>query len=136
MLALAASLLLLGATIDAALQAAEVALAVVSAGLIVIGGWLRAAAMRNLGAQFRTEAGAEQLVTTGIHALMRHPSELGLICWTLGLLLAAPGLVAGVLAGAQLPLLLARLRIEETALAERFGDRWRRYASETPRLGV
>lgn len=135
-LALAASLLLLSATIYAALQTVEVSLAVVSAGLIAVGGWLRATAIRNLGAQFRTEAGAERLVTTGIHALMRHPSELGLICWTVGLFVAAPGLIAGALAGAQLPLLLARLGIEETALADRFGDRWRHYANETPRLGV
>lgn len=134
--ALGASVLLLGATAYAALRTTGLALSVTGAGMIAVGGWLRAAAMRNLGSQFRTEAGADTLVTTGIHAAMRHPSELGLLCWTAGLFVAAPGLVAGALAVAQLPLLVARLRIEEAALATRFPTRWKHYANETPRFGV
>lgn len=134
--ALAASLLLLGATTYAVLHAEGLSASVAAAVLVVVGGWLRAAAMRNLGSQFRTEAGADQLVTTGIHAVMRHPSELGLLCWTLGLFVAAPTLIAGALAAAQLPLLMVRLRVEEAALADRFGDRWKHYASQTPRLGA
>ncbi|MBV1859868.1 MAG: hypothetical protein KUG77_15760 [Nannocystaceae bacterium] len=135
-LALAASLLLLGATVWAAIRTSGVFMPLCAAGLVVLGGWLRAAAMRNLGSQFRTEADADELVTAGIHGVMRHPSELGLICWTLGLFTAAPSLTAGVLAAAQLPLLLVRVRMEETALADRFAEQWQRYASQTPRLGV
>ncbi len=135
-LALAASVLLLSATLYAGLRATAAVPALVGAGLIVVGGSLRAAAMHNLGSQFRTEAGADELVTTGIHAVMRHPSELGLLCWTLGLFVTAPTLLAGLLASAQLPFLVARLRIEERVLAARFSDRWLRYASRTPRLGV
>lgn len=134
--ALCASLLLLGATAYAAVRTTGPALSLVGAGLITLGGWLRAAAMRNLGSQFRTEAGADTLVTTGIHASMRHPSELGLLCWTAGLFVVAPSLLAGVLALAQLPLLLARLRIEEAALANRFKTQWKRYAAKTPRFGI
>ncbi|MGH1341081.1 MAG: methyltransferase family protein [Nannocystales bacterium] len=134
-IALTASVLLLGASIYASVRAAGVPQALIAAGLLVGGGWLRAAAMRNLGSLFRTEANAEHLVTTGIHGVMRHPSELGLLCWTLGLFVAAPSLFSGFLAAAQLPLLVARLQLEERALAERFGERWKRYASATPRLG-
>lgn len=135
-LALCASLLLLGATAYAALRTTGLAFSVAGAGLIALGGWLRAAAMRNLGSRFRTEAGADTLVTTGIHAAMQHPSELGLLCWTAGLFVAAPSLLAGILAVAQLPLLVARLRIEEAALATRFTERWKHYAKQTPRFGV
>lgn len=135
-MALGASLLLLGATVLAAIRTSGLAFSVTAAGLIVVGGWLRAAAMRNLGSHFRTEADAEELVTTGIHAAMRHPSELGLLCWTAGLFVAAPGLAPGVLALAQLPLLVARLGIEEAALADRFAERWKHYTKQTPRFGV
>lgn len=135
-LALAASLLLLAATVLAGLHATGITTALAGATLVMAGGSLRAAAMRNLGSQFRTEAGADTLVTTGIHGFMRHPSELGLLCWTVGLFAAAPSVLAGVLAAAQIPLLVARLRIEEHVLAARFPESWRHYASRTPRLGV
>lgn len=104
--------------------------------LIVAGGLLRARAMRNLGSHFRTEAGASALVTTGIHGRMRHPSELGLLCWVVGLWLAAPGPWATALALAQLPLLAMRLRIEDAALAARFGPAWAAYAASTPRFSL
>ncbi len=134
-LALAASLLLLGTTVLAVATTSSVGLAGAGAGLVILGGWLRAAAMRNLGAHFRTEAGADALVTTGIHGVMRHPSELGVLAWALGLFVASPSGLAFALALGQLPLLGLRLRIEESALAERFGATWLRYAAETPPFG-
>ncbi len=135
-LALAASLVLLAATLYATLHTRGAIRPLAAAAFVIGGGWLRAAAMRNLGSQFRTEAGAERLVTTGIHAVMRHPSELGLLCWALGLFVAAPSLMAAVLAALQLPLLVARLRIEEAALAEQFPKQWRQFATQTRRFGV
>lgn len=134
--ALLASALLLAATVLAALTVANLGLATVSAALIVAGGSLRASAMRNLGARFRTEAGASSLITTGIHGVMRHPSELGFVLWVVGLWSASPGTASTVLALCQLPLLGIRLRIEESALAERFGAAWLTYASTTPPFGV
>lgn len=135
-LAAAASLLLLAASVVAVWTADSVPLAVAGATSVAGGGWLRAAAMRNLGAGFRTEAGADTLITSGIHASMRHPSELGFVAWTLGLLIASPGWLALGLALLQLPLLALRLRIEESALAARFGSAWTAYAERTPRFLV
>lgn len=135
-LASTASLLLLVSSVLAVATTHEVIPATASALLVVLGGWLRATAMRNLGPLFRTEAGAPELVTTGIHGVMRHPSELGFLTWVLGLLVAAPGTLALVLALAQLPLLGLRLRIEESDLARRFGAAWVRYAANTPPLGL
>ena len=128
-LALAASLLLLASTVLAVGSTQTLGLAILSTLLIVLGGWLRAAAMRNLGPLFRTEAGAPELVTTGIHSVIRHPSELGFLAWVLGLFVAAPGLSSAVLAMAQLPLLGLRLYIEEADLAQRFGAAWSSHAS-------
>ena len=135
-LAALASLLLLASSALAATTTHTLALAIPSALLVALGGWLRAAAMRNLGPLFRTEAGAPTLVTTGIHRVMRHPSELGFLAWVLGLFLASPGALALLLALAQLPLLGLRLHIEESDLARRFGPAWLHYAATTPPLGL
>lgn len=134
--ALLASALLLAASVLAVVTTTRLILATVSAVLVVAGGSLRAAAMRNLGTHFRTEAGATSLITTGIHGVMRHPSELGLLLWVVGLWSASPSTASTVLALCQLPLLGFRLRIEESALARRFGAAWLAYASTTPPFGV
>ncbi len=134
LVALVSSLLLLGSTLVAVATTAAVLWAAAGAALVVAGGWLRATAMRNLGSLFRTEAGSARLVTEGIHGRLRHPSELGLLAWIFGLLLAAPSGVALALALAQLPLLAVRVYVEETALERDFGPRWRSYASTTARL--
>lgn len=134
LVALASSALLLGSTLVAVATTAALLWAATGATLVVAGGWLRAAAMRNLGPLFRTEAGAGRLVTEGIHARMRHPSELGLLMWTFGLLLAAPSGVTLGLALAQLPLLAVRVYVEEATLERTFGPRWRSYARTTSRF--
>jgi protein-S-isoprenylcysteine O-methyltransferase Ste14 len=131
-LALTASLLLLASCVVAVGTAENLARAGAGAGLLVFGGWVRAAAMRNLGCHFRTEAGAAALVTQGVHAHVRHPSELGVLAWVAGLLVAAPTTGALALGVVQLPLLLARVRIEDGELAARFGAQWERYAQNTP----
>ncbi len=134
--ALLASILLLASSMLAVATATSLALAFLGAALVVGGGLLRAASMCNLGAHFRTEAGASTLITTGIHSVMRHPSELGFLLWLVGLWGASPSTASTVLALCQLPLLGIRLRIEESALARRFGAAWLAYASTTPPFGV
>lgn len=136
MVALLASACLLAASVLAIATQASLGLATVGAALVVVGGSLRAAAMRNLGAHFRTEADASSLITTGIHSVMRHPSELGFLFWVVGLWSVSPTATSTVLALCQLPLLGIRLRIEESALARRFGATWLAYASTTPPFGV
>ncbi len=133
--ALVSSLSLLASCVLASLTASSMAWSLAGASLVVAGGWLRAAAMRNLGHQFRTEAGAEVLVTHGIHRSLRHPSELGVLAWSLGLLFAAPlSVFTVILAVVQLPLLAIRIVTEEAVLVRCFGARWQRYASRTPRF--
>ena len=135
-LATLAGPLLLASSIVAVVRVDGVVTAVASAAFVVLGGGTRAAAMYNLGPHFRTEGGGDTLVTTGIHGVMRHPSELGLLAWVVGLSLAAPGPLALVLASTQLGLLTVRLWLEESALAARFGGTWDRYAATTPRFGL
>ncbi|WP_265522855.1 methyltransferase family protein [Oerskovia flava] len=73
------------------------------------------------------------LLTDGVYARTRHPIYTGLVAAALGTavlrrrarpLVAAAGLVA---------VLDAKVRAEEGALAERFGDEYRDYAARTPR---
>lgn len=135
-LAFLSSVLLLVSTVVASATVSSLAHALTCAALVVLGGSLRAAAMRNLGPQFRTEGGAAELITTGIHGVMRHPSELGFLAWTLGLWIASPTTLSTGLAVAQLPLLAMRLWLEDAALARRFGETWSAYASHTPPFGV
>lgn len=74
------------------------------------------------------------LVTTGAYAFTRNPIYTGLAAATLGLAVlrrrAAPLVWAAVLAG----VLARKVRREEVALEQRFGDRYRAYAAATPRL--
>jgi protein-S-isoprenylcysteine O-methyltransferase Ste14 len=107
----------------AALRWAGVALA--AAGLA-----LRVAGMRRLGTRFSPlieVRDTEALETGGVYAWMRHPGYVGACASTLGAMLAF-GSGAPVLL--ELPMIaatIARARREERALAQRYGDHWRRY---------
>jgi protein-S-isoprenylcysteine O-methyltransferase Ste14 len=77
----------------------------------------------------------DRLITTGPYRLVRHPLYLGMVGTTLGLAIAFRSLWGLLITvGAFLPLGLYRARLEEAALARRFGDEWARYASRTPFL--
>jgi len=102
--------------------------------LMLAGASLRAGAIAQLGRRFNSTnaiAPEARLETRGLYRWLAHPSELGL------LLLAGGGLVLTAPAAALLMLLplyaltLARLRLEERALAARHGDAWRRYRART-----
>jgi protein-S-isoprenylcysteine O-methyltransferase Ste14 len=73
-------------------------------------------------------------VTTGAYAVTRNPIYTGLAAAAVGAALlrrrAAPLACAALLAG----VLTAKTRLEETALEQRFGARYRAYAAATPRL--
>jgi methanethiol S-methyltransferase len=75
-----------------------------------------------------------ELATTGPYERVRHPQYLGFILIMIGFLLQWPTLATL----AMFPILLLvyrRLAIrEEWEVAERFGERWERYASSTPRF--
>lgn len=97
----------------------------------IIGGfWLIAAGWKALFAAVK----ADELATTGPYARVRHPQYLGFILIMVGFLLQWPTLATLVM----FPILVfvyRRLAIrEEGEVAERFGEAWRHYATQTPRL--
>src|SRR5262245_52177059 len=76
-----------------------------------------------------------ELVTRGPCRCLRHPSYTGALLTTFGLGLTFGNWLA--LAAFVVPLaaaLLARIHVEERALAEQFGDTWRAHAARTWRL--
>lgn len=94
---------------------------------------LRLAAIVSLGAQFRTRlegAPGQRLITTGLYAWVRHPSELGNVGIILGLAALAE-IVPGVMlvAGAALLLAVYRVRLEDAALARCHGARFRAHSA-------
>jgi protein-S-isoprenylcysteine O-methyltransferase Ste14 len=72
------------------------------------------------------------LVTTGLHALMRHPLYFGHLCTMLGWLILAPTvavlalLVWAILTGALM------IRTEDAELEQRFGTPYREYRQRVP----
>lgn len=76
-----------------------------------------------------------ELVTRGPYRVLRHPSYTGLL-----VILGGVGAVFGswlslaCILGLGLPALVWRIAIEERALAERFGERWREHVRRTWRL--
>ena len=101
--------------------------------LLLSGVTLRALAVRPLGRNFRTEIEGfnDALVRDGVYRFLRHPSETGLLAASLGaaiLLQSTIGFVVWCVA--LLPVTLARLSLEESALERRFGKAYERYAEE------
>lgn len=96
---------------------------------------LRRAAMRQLGRHFTLTpclATEHRLITGGLYARVRHPGYLALLLYLIGLLVT---LANGASLLAALPLLCClplRIRVEEAALAERFGADFDRYVRATP----
>jgi protein-S-isoprenylcysteine O-methyltransferase Ste14 len=84
-------------------------------------------------AELRPDEHPQQLVTTGLHARMRHPIYvahlLSLAGWTLGSGLAVSYILLAVSALLTFPLMIW---IEEHELEERFGQTFRKYKSRVP----
>jgi protein-S-isoprenylcysteine O-methyltransferase Ste14 len=110
----------------------------VGAVLIVAGLLVRRGAMRTLSELFTFEveiAGDHRLVESGIYRRIRHPGYLGQILVFLGAAVAlanALGVVAMLVA--TLVAFGWRIRVEEAALAARFGDAYEAYRRRTSRL--
>ena len=107
-------------------------------GLVLAGVVLRGWAIFSLGRYFRRTVTIEpeqRLVRRGPYRLLRHPSYTGLLLVFVGF-----GLAIGSWVGAVAALLigfagtLPRIRVEEAALAEKFGDDYTDYANSTDRL--
>ena len=74
------------------------------------------------------------LVTTGIYAVIRHPSYLGLLVNSLGWALAFRSGVGVLLTALLVPPLLARIHAEERLLSAQFGEAYDAYRARTSRM--
>jgi protein-S-isoprenylcysteine O-methyltransferase Ste14 len=81
------------------------------------------------------------LVTHGPYRWVRHPMYTVLYVWIIALFLLSQNMVIG--AGFLIPLtviVITRLKNEEAAMIEKFGDEYRRYMAQTgrflPRFGI
>jgi protein-S-isoprenylcysteine O-methyltransferase Ste14 len=79
------------------------------------------------------------LVTRGPYRWVRHPFYLVVLLWGLSLSLLIANWLLALLGIASVTMLVARTRVEEAKLSERFGDEYRAYTQRTgrffPRLG-
>ena len=106
--------------------------------LLVAGTALRWAAIRALWDYFTVNVSileGQRIVRRGLYRVVRHPSYTGLLLRYLGFGLAFANWLSAALIF--LPLLAAtlyRIRVEEAALGEHFGEEYTAYARETKRL--
>lgn len=95
---------------------------------------LRIAAVHRLGSRFAPVVAIERghrLETGGVYARMRHPGYLGAWLGNLGIILAFGSAATLPLAAAMAAVQLARIRVEERVLEQRFGDEFRAYRART-----
>lgn len=105
--------------------------------LFALGGALRLWPVFVLGRRFSGLVAIQpghSLVSTGIYAVIRHPSYLGLLINALGWALAFRSGVGVLLAALLVPPLLARIRAEEALLHSAFGGAYDAYRARTWRL--
>lgn len=106
--------------------------------MIAIGIATRVSSISELGEYFVSHIGHlkdHKLVTTGLYAYSRHPSELGLllICAGTAIVLSSiNGFLLTVLA--IFPLTVYRIYLEDQLLLSLFGDKYRAYKSNVPGL--
>jgi len=73
-------------------------------------------------------------VTSGIYGVIRHPSYLGLMLYSVGWALVFRSGVGLLLVALMVPPLLARIRSEETLLRTHFGSEYKQYQARTWRM--
>jgi len=76
-----------------------------------------------------------RLITSGIYRALRHPVYTGYLCLLIGFPVCF-GSIAGFVCAvaAVIPALIYRIRIEEIALLQWFGEEYRQYREKTVRL--
>ena len=106
--------------------------------LMIFGIVFRLLAIKTLGEYFRVNvvtSDDQRLVKTGFYRIIRHPAYSGSLVTCLGMGLALGSW--GSLAILVIPVSLAyhfRMRVEEKALLNRFGDDYKNYMKKTYRL--
>lgn len=108
---------------------------VIASCMILCGVGLRYISITTLQNYFTSKVGLREdheLITHGVYARLRHPSEVGLllICFGIPLLLSSPlgGLFCLVIL---VPLTLIRISLEDRLLANKFGDTFLQYKMTT-----
>jgi protein-S-isoprenylcysteine O-methyltransferase Ste14 len=105
--------------------------------LFAIGGALRIWPVFVLGNRFSGLVAIQQnhrLVTEGIYGVIRHPSYAGLLINSVGWSLAFRSVAGLILTAILVPILVARIRSEETLLQSHFGTEYDAYRARTSRL--
>jgi protein-S-isoprenylcysteine O-methyltransferase Ste14 len=107
----------------------------VGAGAMLAGAVLRRLAVRRLGNFFVTAnqvSAGQPLICDGIYRLLRHPSETGILAAALGAAILLGSREAAIISlAAILPLVVVRVRREDSVLQHAFGQAWDRYQSRT-----
>jgi len=105
--------------------------------LYMAGGILRLAPVFILGRRFSGLVAIQpehRLATSGLYAIIRHPSYLGLFILVLGWGLAFRSGVGIIIAVLMLMVVLARIQAEERLLSDSFGAEYDAYRARTWRL--
>jgi protein-S-isoprenylcysteine O-methyltransferase len=106
--------------------------------LFVFGAAFRAWSIWTLGRFFTVQvaiASDHKLIENGPYRLLRHPSYTGSLMMFVGYLLCFGNLLTmAIVLLTVLAVFIRRIRVEEAALAEAFGDAWRDYVKRTWRL--
>ena len=74
------------------------------------------------------------LVTTGLHARMRHPLYFGHLCTMLGWSIGAGTVACFALTAFAVATGAIMIPLEERELRQRFGDEYRRYSEQVPMI--
>jgi protein-S-isoprenylcysteine O-methyltransferase Ste14 len=86
-------------------------------------------------AELRPDEHDQKLVTTGLHASMRHPIYFAHLCnmagWSIGSGLSVNFVLLGVSLAVTFPMMIA---MEERELESRFGENYRQYRRRVPAL--
>jgi len=103
--------------------------------ILAAGAIIKLRAMQQAGEAFLPHVKVDaklKLVTDGPYALVRHPSYFGLGFSYLGMAILFNSKIAAIaLAVLVLPAIVLRIIKEEELLANRFGEAWKKYASQT-----
>jgi protein-S-isoprenylcysteine O-methyltransferase Ste14 len=106
--------------------------------LVLCGAIVRWAAILTLGRYFTTNVAiqsGQQLVQGGVYRVLRHPSYLGTLLIMSGVAAATNNWANAALVMAPcVAAILRRIRVEEEALLEAFGQEYRDFCSSTRRL--
>lgn len=109
----------------------------IGVGVLAVGGVVRILPTYILGNRFSGLVAIQpghRLVTNGVYGVIRHPSYLGLMLYSVGWALVFRSGVGLLLVALMVPPLLARIRSEETLLRTHFGGEYEQYQARTWRM--